>query len=572
MRPCPSCGAPRADAGRCPACGGAAAGDDPDGATLVDPEPLGALVGAREALLRTKVLGTPRAEASPSDPPPGARTLVGVPKLDPAGGVAARSPSPAAPASPGSGAKTLPMGAGLGARRGPSPPPRAAEERPAPRAPSALENSASTGPHELGETLLPDMAWQARRLGKPVLPEPLAKRRKLAAAPPKKRAEATTWLLLAGAALALFAVVLASLWGRAEAVTGRVVADPEGRPLLVVTCARCAEGTRLVVSGVEAPFVGQSAALRLAADPPVGTLRVPVAIVSGESRDELALEAAVPYRLHVDLGTLAGERPIIALSGEVAEGVTLEIAGAPAVSLGEGRVSGSFDASDACALPGDGPMIAEIPYVVSERGKEPEPATLRVVAERAPLHLDAPGRRVVLEGPSFELAGSTTPGATLSVAGRPIAVRPTGVFRQTMNVSSTGKTQIEARATLPGLAPRIVRIAVERVLSLDAAAASFRPTVTAKAMREDPLAATGGAVAFEGTVTSLEPNGARVVVTLELGAAAGCAAGESCPVRVLAFTPLGDAQGKTLGVYGTVRGRGADGLPEVEADFTTRPR
>jgi hypothetical protein len=538
----------------------------------VDPEPLGALVGAREALLRTKVLGSPREGARPSEPPAAARTLVGVPQLDAAGGVAPRFAGPAQPSFEGNAARTLPMGAALGPRRGPTPPPRAPEAQPAFRAASALEDSASAGPHELGETRFPDMAWQARRFGKPLLPEPRAKQRRLAAAPAKKRTEASTWLLLAGAGLALSAVLLASLWGRPERVTGRVVADPEGRPLLVVTCAQCAEGARLVVSGVETPFVGHSAALRLAADPPVGTLHVPLTIVSEETRDELALDAAVPYRLRVDLATLAGERPVIAVLGEVAEGVTLEIGGAPAVSLGEGRVSGSFDASDACAAPGDGPMIAEIPYVVTERGKEPEPATLRVVAERAPLHLDAPGRRVVLEGPSFELAGSTTPGATLTVAGRPIAVRPTGVFRQTMNVSSTGKTQIEARATLPGLAPRIARIAVERVLSLDAAAATFRPTLTAQAMREDPVTATGSAVAFEGTVTTLEPNGARVVATLELGAAAGCAAGEVCAVRVIAFAPLGDAQGKRLGVYGTVRGRGADGLAEVEADFTTRPR
>lgn len=66
-----------------------------------------------------------------------------------------------------------------------------------------------------------------------------------------------------------------------------------------------------------------------------------------------------------------------------------------------------------------------------------------------------------------------------------------------MNVSSTGKTQIEARVMLPGLAPRIARIAVERALSLDAAAATFRPTLTAQAMREDPVTATGSAVAFE---------------------------------------------------------------------------
>lgn len=537
----------------------------------MDPEPLGARVGAREAVLRTQVLGTPREGAGPGELP-AARTLVGVPRLDAAGGLGAKLPSPAPRHFEGSAAKTLPMGAGLGARPGPTPPPRAPEPRPVARDGSAVESSAATGPHELGETLVPDMAWQARRFGKPLLPAPRDKGRRLAPAPSKKQTEVTTWLLVAGAGLALCAVLLATLWGRSEPVTGRVVADPEGHPLLVVTCPRCAEGARLVVSGVEAPFVGQSAALRLANDPPVGTLQVPAAIVSGDDRDELAIEAAVPYRLRVDLGTLAGERPSISVLGEVAEGVTLEIGGAPAVILGEGRVSGSFDATDACAAPGDGPMIAEIPYVVLERGKEPEPATLRVLAERAPLHLEAPGRRVVLEGPSFELSGSTTPGASLTVAGRPIPVRPTGVFRQTMNVSSTGKTQIEARATLPGLAPHIARIAVERVLSLAAAAAAFRPTVTAKGMREDPLAATGSAVAFEGTVTNLEPSGARVVATLELGAAGGCAAGEPCAVRVISFAPLGDAQGKTLGVYGTVRGRGADGLPEVEADFTTRPR
>lgn len=567
MRPCPSCGAPRADGVRCPACGGAPNGEE-DSATLVDPAPLGALVGAREALLRTKVHGSPRepGRAGPSEPP-AARTLVGAPRLDGAGAAPPTHRSAAPAMGERSGAKTLPWGGGVGPRAAPPAPPADRERAPAPP-PALLEDSGASQPRELGETLLPDLAWQARRLGKPLAPERREKLRRLPAGPPKRRPEPTTWLLVAGAVLALFAVLLAAFWGRPADVTARVVADAEGKALLVVRCPGCEAGARLVIGAVEAPFVGGEAAVRLAAEPAVGVLRVPITIAAGDHRDDLTLDAAVPYRLRVDLTTLAGEHPHVTVLADLAEGVSLEVAGAPAVPLGEGRVSGTFDASDACAAPGDGPMIAEIPYVVHVADRAPEPATLRVTAERAPLHLESPGRRVVLEGPSFELAGSTAPGATLTVAGRPIAVRPTGVFRQTMNVSSPGRTQIEAKAALPGLAPRVVRIAVERVLSLDAAAAAFQPTITAAALLRDPAAATGQAVAVEGTVTGIEPSGTRTALTLNLG----CAAEQPCPVRVMAFAAVGDVLGKPLRAFGTVHGAGSDGLAEIDADFTTRSR
>ena len=108
-----------------------------------------------------------------------------------------------------------------------------------------------------------------------------------------------------------------------------------------------------------------------------------------------------------------------------------------------------------------------------------------------PLSIDAPGRAIVTEKATFLLAGRTSPGAEIVAAGKSLGTTPNGVFSQTMNVSSVGSTEIEVRAKMPGRAPRLVRIGVERVTSLEAAAESFhkRNPVDYATAAKDPAAA-----------------------------------------------------------------------------------
>src|SRR5262249_60293277 len=81
-----------------------------------------------------------------------------------------------------------------------------------------------------------------------------------------------------------------------------------------------------------------------------------------------------------------------------------------------------------------------------------------------------PPPHVITDGPSFVLAGQPIKGAEVLAAGRPITVHPDGSFAQVMNVSSVGATQIEVRAKMPGMAPRLTQIKVRRVESLEKAA------------------------------------------------------------------------------------------------------
>jgi hypothetical protein len=91
-----------------------------------------------------------------------------------------------------------------------------------------------------------------------------------------------------------------------------------------------------------------------------------------------------------------------------------------------------------------------------------------------PLTITAPGRAIVTEKQTFLLAGRTSPGAEVLVAGRSLGITKDGSFSQTMNVSSVGATEIEVRAKMKGSAPRLVQISVERVSGLDAAALEFQ--------------------------------------------------------------------------------------------------
>ncbi len=422
----------------------------------------------------------------------------------------------------------------------------------------------------MGETLLPDMAWQAKLMAKRDLrlhpkkaPRPPQKRA------PKRRMDRSTWLLLAGAVVALAAITFVALRATRSPLSLRVGADPQGRPLLLMQCPSCADGTVVTAWGIETVLRGGVGSAAFPGDPEVGEVAVPITLTAGDDHDDVSINAEVPYRIRVDPSTLGGDKPAITVAVELREGTSIEVSGRP-LNVIKGTASTAVDVTEACTAPGEGPLVVDIPYVVSEAGASAEPGTLHLVVPRAPLTLHAPGPRVVIDGPSFELAGVTAPAGRIVVAGRPITVGPDGVFRQTMNVSSLGRTQIDVRALLDGYAPRIVRIAVERVASFESAAIAFVANAPARPadVRADPASFAGQMVALTGKLRTVE-RGARTTATLDLGSAGGCADNvDACNVRVIKGGPFLHEVGQNIRVFGRVRGAGSDGMAEIEADFT----
>jgi len=199
------------------------------------------------------------------------------------------------------------------------------------------------------------------------------------------------------------------------------------------------------------------------------------------------------------------------------------------------------------------------------------------------LRLDAPVApasstpHVIIDGPSFVLAGQTMKGAEVLAAGRPIAVHADGTFAQVMNVSSVGATQIEVRAKMPGMAPRITQIKVRRVESLEKAAheiVSAEPIVPFGQLASNIPAAVGKPVALTGEVSDTKTLGYQTVLLLEVSAASGCTAGSgSCTVRLVQGADNAAKHGDTIRVFGHVTGAfswAGRQIPEIEVDFTLK--
>lgn len=250
-----------------------------------------------------------------------------------------------------------------------------------------------------------------------------------------------------------------------------------------------------------------------------------------------------------------------------------------------GRGAENVDVTEACTgLSSEvKPLTRQIPYVVTPESGPPEQGVVNVSVGIVPLHLDAPVAiasptpHVITESPSFVLAGWTMKGAEVLAAGRPIAVHADGTFAQVMNVSSVGATQIEVRARMPGMAPRLAQIKVRRVESLEKTArelSSTEPPLPFAQLAADIPGAAGKAVALAGEVSETKKQGYETVMLVEVSAASGCPAGGSCTVRLVQGGDNPAKRGDVLRVYGHVARAfsvpGRPDIPEIEVDFTLK--
>jgi hypothetical protein len=393
-------------------------------------------------------------------------------------------------------------------------------------------------------------------------------------------------MVLSAGGLALAAVLVALFWPSAPPLTARARADASGREGVELVCKSCPDGTKLTIAGASAVAVGGMALVPLPTALSVGENRFKVAIDRpGNGRDETVnVSVNVAYRIRPDLATLQAEKPAFQILAEVAGGTTVTIDG-HAMTISGGHGVENVDVSEACTgLAGEVKTLSrQVPYTVTPPEGTPERGVVNVSVGIVPLHLDAPvaiassAPHVVTDGPSFVLAGWTMKGAEVLAAGRPITVHPDGTFAQVMNVSSVGATQIEVRARMPGMAPRLTQIKVRRVESLEKAArdlASAEPPIPFAQLVADIPAAAGKAVAFTGEVSESKKQGYETVMLLEVSQASGCRAGGSCTVRLVQGSDNPAKRGDMLRVFGHVARAfsvpGRTDIPEIEVDFTLK--
>lgn len=627
---CPQCGSSAVEeASVCAACGVPLPRDverpvSASDAPVAPGRPARTIVGVAS---ETMVGGTPwalnRFAAPPSAPaqPSGAsapnRTLVGM--MVPAS-VAAPS-HPAAPSPPGFGSAQRTM-LGVVAPSDESAPPRAPLAGSAPSAartmlgvavpgiaplhagdPSfepapatglppkgAVPGQSARASSELGATVAPTgLSWAPMleasfspevRRNRPRGPDRSREARPKPASPSPRRA---LFIVGAGGVMALGAVLFAVLWPSAPPLVVRARADAEGREGVEIGCSTCRDGTTITVGTAAVVMQNHRVQLPLATPLSVGENPIKVAIDRpGNGRDEtVGVVVPLGYRIRPDLTTLQGERPAIQIVVEAPQGTVVTLAGRP-VALTAGRAVETVDVTDAVTGLADEvtPLNRQVPYSVRPKDGASEQGIVNVSVSVVPLHLDAPGPTVVIDGKTFVLAGRSLKGAEVQAAGRPIQVKADGTFAQVMNVSSVGATQMEVRARMANMAPRLTRIDVRRVESLEAAAREL----TAKSplgyadIAANPEAAAGKLVLLGGEVVDARRQNHQTVMLLDVAAAFGCtsrASGpQACHVRLVLGSDNDAKPGDTLRAYGrVVRAYGVAGrrdLPEVGVDFTLK--
>jgi len=433
---------------------------------------------------------------------------------------------------------------------------------------------------ELGATAVPVRAKRDRDLGHvriqiPQKPHPLAKAIKGHGPRPakasKSRRAKVIGLLAAAGVLVLGAVLVVVLSPSAPPLTLQIVSQG-GVEKMAFTCVSCPDGTILRASGAEATVQGGHAEAAPSAPLPVGDTQVRVEIDRpAKGRDEVvSATARVVYRVKLDLSTLAGQTPGISVVVEAKPGARVTIDGAQ-IELHGGLATRIVDVS--ADLTGASLDVAtltrKIPYTIEPKEAPAESGVLTAQMQVAPLRVDAPGPSVVIDGATFVLAGRTAVGAEVGVGGHPIAVKSDGSFAHVMSVSSTGATQIEVRASMAGRAPRLARVAVERVTSMADAAKHFRDKnpLTLSAVTADPGAARGKPIIVSGEILEVRRVPYQTIAIVNVDD--GCKS--SCLVRIVVGSDADLKQGAHATFYGLVAGAFASStgpaIPEIDAAF-----
>lgn len=356
----------------------------------------------------------------------------------------------------------------------------------------------------------------------------------------------------------------------------RAVTDAQGRESVELRCDSCPDGTQLRLGQTAGSVLDGVLVMPLEGSLLIGENRLKIFIDRpGAQKDETAFARLIlPYRIHSNIDALQGDRPMLKVIVEAMAGTRVVLDGRP-VPLVSGKAIEQFDVSELCTGQSAEikPLNRHISYVITPGGGDAQSGSLNMVVSIVPLELDAPGTNVIIDGASFVLAGRTLKGAEILAAGRPIPMKPDGSFAHVMNVSSVGATQIEVRAKLSSMAPRIVRIPVRRVDSLETAARDFsaQNPISYAALGPDISKSLGQSIIAAGKVIDVKAEGYRTVARLDLNPSLGCT---SCEAELLIGAPNAVKTGDLITAYGRVSGtaRAQNGapIPVLSIDFTLK--
>jgi Glucodextranase, domain B len=387
--------------------------------------------------------------------------------------------------------------------------------------------------------------------------------------------------LVAGAIVVIGGASIALLWRGAPPISALPKVTPDGTDLLHLTCdpTSCKDGTVVTVDGAPATFAAGAADLPLARPLHVGQNALSLHVDRpGMGRDEvIALSVPVAYRVRADVSGMSAPHPSLFIHVEAVSGSDVRVAD-KAVTLDAGGVGTyAIDESAATEGPADESHIlsVDVPYTVASAGHAPEAGTVSARVAIAPLRVDAPGERAVVEDDHVLLAGRAAKGATVTVDGAAASVEADGTFEKSVPLSALGEVSVEVRSGTATLAPRTVHIALKRVARLSDEARAFekQPTLGYDAALANLASDAGRAIVVDGEVVEPRASGHRTLLLVDDHR--GCSKGP-CLARVVVGQELAVARGDRLRAYGRVARAfttpAGQTVPEIEADFVLRPK
>jgi hypothetical protein len=386
---------------------------------------------------------------------------------------------------------------------------------------------------------------------------------------------------LLGVALSVGAVVLVGgitiAWcaRTTSTITAQARSAPDGRDILHIHCdvRSCKDGTSVEIGGARALLVGGEADLTLDTPLHVGQNSLSVRIDRpGIGRDEMVtMPVPVAFRIGADVAPMSGPHPSIVIRVQAAPGSDVTIEGKHVTLDGDGTGAYAIDESAATDGPADESKVisVDVPYSIVSGGSTVPNVGRGTISARvpiAPLRVDSPRGRTIVEADHLDVAGRAPKGATVTVDGAAVGAGPEGAFETSVPLAAFGERVLEVRAGTPALSVRTVRLSVKRVQSLKAEAIAFeeqRNVGYDEAMAH--LGANAGSpIIVQGEV--IETRGSVMLVDDRRGCSKG-----PCATRIVlsqeARIPRGSevrAFGRLVRPFTTPAGQT---VPEVEADF-----
>jgi hypothetical protein len=356
-------------------------------------------------------------------------------------------------------------------------------------------------------------------------------------------------------------------------VTARAGIDALGRDQLELSCAGCQDGTSAWIGTARATFSAGKASLLLPAPLKVGDNPLALGLERpGRRREQIQLNVPVEYRVRGGTEQLAAAAPKISVVASALPGTKLVIDGKPVTLDAAGSARVDFDVAQELTGP-DATLRTlqrRVSYSATPPGGAAHGGEVEIRLGVTPLVIDAPGAAIVLAAAELTIAGRTAPGATLLIGNDVVPLDPAGRFAKKQALPD-GETNIVVRATLRDHAPRLVAVRVRRSKDIAREAALARGL--AQASYAEVLraadAASGRAVAFDGTLFDLRRDGYSSVILLDVKN--GCQPGP-CLAKLLYGTESGLTKGQQLSAFGKVV-RFVDGprtgqrIPEVRAEL-----